>query len=70
MPQINDTVHIRFSMPGMSGPFWQTNAIVASVSGTSLLLDGLDRQVPAVASELKRAGPGRWTLDWEIRRRP
>ncbi|MFK0299605.1 hypothetical protein ACIQTU_10340 [Brevundimonas sp. NPDC090276] len=52
MPQVNDTVHIRFSMRGMSGPFWQTNATIASVNGTSLLLDGLDRQVPAVASEL------------------
>lgn len=70
MPQVNDTVHIRFSMQGMSGPFWQTNATVASISGTSLLLDGLDRQVPAVVSELKRAGPRRWTLDWEVRRRP
>jgi hypothetical protein len=70
MPKDNDTVHIRFSMGGMSRPFWQTNAPVASVSGTSLLLDGLDRQVPAVASELKRAGEGRWTLDWEVRRRP
>jgi hypothetical protein len=70
MPKVNDTVHIRFSMRGMSGPFWQTNATVASVSGTSLLLDGLDRQVPAAASELKRTGPGRWTLDWEVRPRP
>lgn len=70
MPKVNDTVHIRFSMRGMSGPFWQTNATVASVSGTSLLLDGLDRQVPAVVSKLKREGDGRWTLDWEVRRRP
>ena len=57
-------------MRGMSGPFWQTNATVAAVSGTSFLLDGLDRQVPAVTSELKPAGAGRWTLDWEVRRRP
>ena len=70
MPQVNDTVHIRFLMRGLSGPVWQTNATVASVSGTALLLDGLDRQAPALTSELKRAGPGRWTLDWEIRRRP
>lgn len=70
MPKVNDTVHIRFSMRGMPGPFWQTNATVAAVSGTSLLLDGLDRQVPAVTSELKPAGSGRWTLDWEVRRRP
>ena len=70
MPKVNDTVHIRFSMRGMSGPFWQTNATVAAVSGTSLFLDGLDRQVPAVTSELKPAGAGRWTLDWEVRRRP
>lgn len=62
MPKVNDTVHVRFSMRGMSGPFWQTNATVAAVSGTSLLLDGLDRQVPAVTSELKPAGSGRWTL--------
>ncbi len=63
MPKVNDTVHIRFSMRGVSGPFWQTNATVAAVSGTSLLLDGLDRQVPAVTSELKPAGAGgrRWT---------
>lgn len=33
MPKVNDTVHIRFSMRGMSGPFWQTNATVAAVSG-------------------------------------
>lgn len=51
-------------MRGMSGPFWQTNATVAAVSGTSLLLDGLDRQVPAVISELKPAGVGWSTLDW------
>lgn len=69
MPKVNDTVHIRFSMRGM-GPFGQTNATVAAVSGTSLVLDGLDRQVPAVTSELKPAGAGRWTLDWEVRRRP
>ncbi|MND89358.1 hypothetical protein [uncultured Brevundimonas sp.] len=70
MPQVNDTVHIRLSIRGVAGPFWQTNATIASVSGTSLLLDGFDRQVPAVKSELKAAGPGRWTLDWEVKRRP
>ena len=70
MPEVNDTVHIRFSMRGDSAPFWQTNATVASVSGASLLLDGLDRQVPAAASDLKSVGEGRWMLDWEVRRRP
>lgn len=70
MPKVNDTVHIRFLMRGMSGPFWQTNATVASMSGNALLSDGLDCQVPAVISELKPGGTGRWTLDWEVRRRP
>lgn len=70
MPKVDDTVHIRFSMRGVPGPFWQTNAVIASVSGTSLLLDGFDRPAPAEVSELKSAGPGRWTLDWEVRRRP
>ena len=70
MPKVDDTVHIRFSIRGMSGPVWQTNSVIASVSGTSLLLDGLDRPAPAEKSELKPAGPGRWTLDWEVRRRP
>lgn len=70
MPKLNDTVHIRLTMRGMSGPFWQTNATVAAISGTSLLLDGFDRQTPATVSELKPAGAGRWTLDWEVRRRP
>ena len=70
MPKVNDTVHIRLTMRGMSGPFWQTNATVAVISGTSLLLGGFDRQTPATASELKPAGAGRRTLDWEVRRRP
>lgn len=70
MPQVNDTVHIRFSMRAAGGPFWQTNATVASISGKTVLLDGFDRQAPAAVSELKPAGPNRWTLDWEIRTRP
>jgi hypothetical protein len=70
MPKVNDTVHLRFSMRGEGGPFWQTNAVVASRSGSALLLDGFDRQAPASVSELKPAGPGRWVLDWEVRRRP
>jgi hypothetical protein len=70
MPRIDDTVHIRFSMRGLSGPLWQTNAVIASVSGSSLLLEGLDRPAPVEASDLKPAGSGRWTLDWEVRRRP
>ena len=47
MPQINDMVHIRFSLRCLGGPFWQTNATIASVSQGVALLDGLDRQVPA-----------------------
>ncbi|MDQ1153148.1 hypothetical protein [Brevundimonas sp. SORGH_AS_0993] len=74
MPQVNDTVHIRFSLRGLSGdgggPFWQTNATIASVAQGVVLLDGLDRQVPASVTELKRAGANRWTLDWEVRTRP
>jgi len=70
MPQVNDTVHLRFSMRAGGGPFWQTNTTIASVSGGKVLLDGLDRQVPAAVSELKRAGPNRWTVDWEVRTRP
>jgi len=70
VPQVNDTVHIRFSLRGLGGPFWQTNATVAVVSQGVALLDGLDRQVPASVTELKRAGPNRWTLDWEVRSRP
>lgn len=70
MPEVNDTVHIRFSMRGMGGPFWQTNATIASVSQGSVLLDGLDRQVSAAVTELKRFGANRWTLDWEVRGRP
>jgi len=70
MAKVNDTVHIRFSMRGEGGPFWQTNAVVASISGSALVLDGFDRPAPASVSELKPAGPGRWVLDWEVRRRP
>ena len=43
MPQVNDTVHIRFSLKGLSGLFWQTNATIASVAQGVVLLDGLDR---------------------------
>ena len=70
MPQVNDTVHMRFSLRGLGGPFWQTNATIASVNQGVVLLDGLDRQVPASVSELKPAGANRWTLDWEVRTRP
>ena len=70
MPDINDTVHVRFSMRGGGGPFWQTNATIASVSQGQAVLDGFDRQVTAALSELKPAGTRRWTLDWEIRTRP
>ena len=70
MPQVNDTVHIRFSLKGLSGPFWQTNATIASVAQGVVLLDGLDWQAPASVTELKRAGANRWTLDWEVRARP
>jgi hypothetical protein len=68
-PQVDDAVQIRFSRRGQ-GPFWQTNVTIASVSGGAVVLDGFDRPVSAEASELKRFGPGRWTLDWEIRGRP
>ena len=70
MPQVNDTMHVRFSMRASGGPFWQTNATVASVSGKTVVLDGFDRQTTAAVSELKPAGPNRWMLDWEIRTRP
>lgn len=70
MPQINDTVHIRFSLRGGGGPFWQTNAMVAQVDRSTVVLDGFDRPVIAAVSELKRFGPGRWSLDWEVRGRP
>ena len=70
MPDVNDTVHIRFSMRAGGGPFWQTNATIASVSQGLVVLDGFDRQVTATISELKQAGARRWTLDWEIRTRP
>lgn len=70
MPKINDTVRLRLSMRAGGGPFWQTNATVASVSGRAVVLDGFDRQVTASITELKPAGAGSWTLDWEIRTRP
>ncbi len=70
MPKANDTVHLRLSMRASSGPFWQTNATIASVSGRTVVLDGFDRQVSASITELKPEGPGRWLLDWEIRTRP
>jgi len=69
MPQVNDAVHIRFSMRG-AGPFWQTNVTIASVSGGVVVMDGFDRPVSAAVSELKKQGPGRWAVDWEIRTRP
>jgi len=70
MPRANDTVHLRFTLRGEAGPFWQTNATIASVAGGIALLDGLDRQVSAPAADLRRAGEGRWTLDFEVRSRP
>lgn len=70
MPKTNDTVHIRFSMRNAGGPFWQTNATIASISGRTVTLDGFDREVTASLTELKPEGPGRWLLDWEIRTRP
>ncbi|MFN4040069.1 MAG: hypothetical protein ACK4I0_00210 [Brevundimonas sp.] len=70
MPQHNDTVHVRFSMRGAGGPFWQTNAVISSAAGGLVVLDGFDRQVTAAVSELKPSGANRWTLDWEIRTRP
>ena len=70
MPEINDTVHIRFSMRAGGGPFWQTNATIASVGSAGVVLDGFDRPVTTTPGELKAAGPRRWILDWEIRTRP
>lgn len=70
MPQVNDTVHVRFSMRAGGGPFWQTNVTIASIGAGSVVLDGFDRQVTTTISELKAAGSRRWTLDWEIRTRP
>lgn len=69
-PQANDTVHLRLSMRNDGGPFWQTNAVIASVSGRTVVLDGFDRQVSASVTELRPMGPGRWSLDWEIKTRP
>lgn len=69
-PAANDTVHIRLAMRNDGGPFWQTNAVIASVSGRAVVLDGFDRQVTASTTELKPMGPGRWSLDWEIKTRP
>lgn len=70
MPKAKDTVHLRFTLKGESGPFWQTNATVASVGGGTALLDGLDRQIAAPVADFRRAGEGRWTLDFEVRSRP
>ena len=70
MPTANDTVHLRFTLKGESGPFWQTNATVASVAGETALLDGLDRQIAARVADFRRAGESRWTLDFEVRSRP
>jgi hypothetical protein len=69
-PQPNDSVHIRLSMRHDGGAFWQTNATIASVAGRTVVLDGFDRQVTASVTELKPFGPGRWSLDWEIKTRP
>lgn len=57
MPKSNDTVHLRFTLKGQSGPFWQTNATVASVANGTALLDGLDRQIAARIADF--AEPGR-----------
>ncbi len=70
MPKSNDTVHLRFTLKGESSPFWQTNATVASVANGTALLDGLDRQIAARIADFRRAGEGRWTLDFEVRARP
>lgn len=69
-PKPDDTVHLRLSMRHGGGPFWQTNATIASVSDRTVVLDGFDRQVSASVTELKPSGDSRWTLDWEIRTRP
>lgn len=53
MPKANDTVHLRFTLKGESDPFWQTNA---SVGGGTALLDGLDRQIAARMTDLRRSG--------------
>jgi len=59
MPKANDTVHLRFTLKGESGPFWQTNATIASVGGGTALLDGLDRQIAARMTDLRRSGDAR-----------
>ena len=56
MPKSNDTVHLRFTLKGETGPFWQTNATVASVANGTALLDGLDRQIAARLADFRRAG--------------
>lgn len=70
MPQAKDTVRIRFSMRAAGGPFWQTNATIASVHDKTVVLDGFDREVTTTTGELRRSGPNQWVLDWEIRTRP
>ncbi|MET3836573.1 hypothetical protein ABIB58_001918 [Brevundimonas sp. UYEF29] len=70
MPKSNDTEHLRFTLKGETGPFWQTNATVASVANGIALLDGLDRQIAARIADFRQAGEGRWTLDFEVRARP
>ncbi|MFN4040166.1 MAG: hypothetical protein ACK4I0_00725 [Brevundimonas sp.] len=52
MPKTNDGVQVRVSVRAGGGPFWQTNATVASVSGGSVIVDGFDRVVTAARSEL------------------
>ena len=59
MPKANDTGHLRFTLKGESGPFWQTNATIASVGGGTALLDGLDRQIAARMTDLRRSGDAR-----------
>ena len=59
MPKSNDTVHLRFTLKGESGPFWQTIATIASVGGGTALLDGLDRQIAARMTDLRRSGDAR-----------
>lgn len=70
MPKANDTVHLRFTLKGESGPFWQTNATIASVGSGTALLDGLDRQIAARMTDLRRVGNERWILDFDVRARP
>lgn len=69
MPKANDTVHLRFTLKGESGPFRQTPATVASAGGGTAQLDFLDRQIATPVAGFRRAGEGRWTLDFEVQSR-